>query len=677
MSVLNTRAGSLVPCAHRKKNNARINDVVLEVIYNLYTATHFTRDIAWKRDVSVDEIVPWTCRVHRPSGSCRQVDSGGVHDVVLAGGSAAIPRVRGLLREAFAFRGDQLLRCSINSAEVAAHGAALHAARLRAAPLSAEVVLREEGDGGGGEEEEEEEGEREEERRRRREEERRRRREEQESRRAVGFDLGTTYSAVAVCRKGRVEVLANDSGERTTPSVVAFLGGESFVGEAARDLPAACQVFDAKRLIGRSWKDLDVQADRKHWPFDVVMVDGVPKIKLTVDGKTEEFAPEEISALVLKALKETADDFLDETVTKAVITVPAYFNERQRQATKDAGRIAGLDVLAMINEPTAAAIAYGLDRGPRPGDDKKTVFIYDLGGGTFDVSIVTVEGSSIAVLASGGDTHLGGQDFDVRLLNHFTEDIHSKHGVELDVQAVQDLRRECEMAKRKLSAVAEATVSVFLARFNFGYKGTISRARFEDLCADLFKKTVDIATAVLADAELERGAVDEVVLVGGSTRIPKVRALLRELFAKEPRHSINPDEAVAHGAAVHAAVLSGDAACSRLVQLRDVTPLSLGVDIVGGLFLRVIPRNTAVPCRRTKEFYTVYDDQQTVDFEVFQGERELVKDNHSLNKEFSIAVPARPKGEVKMDMTFELDHDGLLTVTCVERSTGETRQVRL
>ncbi|XP_034235505.1 heat shock 70 kDa protein II-like isoform X2 [Thrips palmi] len=495
----------------------------------------------------------------------------------------------------------------------------------------------------------------------------------------VGIDLGTTFSVVAVCRKGKVEVLANDSGSRTTPSVVGFMGGESFVGEAAKDLPASSQVYDAKRLIGRPWKDDNVQADRKLWPFDLVEENGAPIISVNMDGKSEIFAPEEISAMVLKDLKKTAEDALGQTVTKAVITVPAYFNERQRQATKAAGAIAGLEVVGMINEPTAAAIAYGLDN---ESSTKKTVFIYDLGGGTFDVSVMVIQDSEFRVVASGGDTHLGGQDFDTRLLNHCVEEIRTQHGIDLwalkDQQSLQEVRRACELAKRKLSSVHEAPLSVFLARHQRGYATKISRARFEDLCADLFRKTIEVATEVLADSEVPRADIDEVVLVGGSTRIPKVRALLAAFFGgKELRHSVNPDEAVASGAAVRAAVLTGDTQANKLVKLKDVTPLSLGTDEIGGRFSVIIPKNSPLPCKNTRYYVTVEDNQSTITSEVFQGERPLFKDNHSLNKEVTVAVPVKPEGQAGVNLTFEINVDGLLTVTCVEPTTGRSQEVQI
>ncbi|XP_052132276.1 heat shock 70 kDa protein-like, partial [Frankliniella occidentalis] len=448
-----------------------------------------------------------------------------VHDVVLVGGSTRIPKVRALLRDMF---GGKELRQSINPDEAVAHGAAVHAAVLTGdkfvdrtvqlkdekepkrtvpetptASHAAEAIMSQKGvdlrDGPGA---------------------------------AVGIDLGTTYSVVGACRRGKVEIFANDSGSRTTPSIVGFLNDQSFVGDAAKDLPASNQVFDAKRLVGRQWSDQNIQQDRGVWPFEVVEQDGVPRIKVDVGGREETFAPEEISGMVLRDLKETAEGALGQTVSKAVVTVPAYFNERQRQATKDACRIAGLEVLGMINEPTAAAIAYGLDKDKNVGAGQtKTVFIYDLGGGTFDVSVMKISGSDFQVLASGGDTHLGGQDFDVLLLKHCLEDAQRQFNADLsnDKQAVQDLRKACELAKRKLSNMPQAQVSVFLPRLNKGFQTTISRAFFEDLCAELFRKTIQVSEEVLADAKVTRAEVNDVVLVGGSTRIPKVRALLRDM----------------------------------------------------------------------------------------------------------------------------------------------------
>ncbi|XP_034235489.1 heat shock 70 kDa protein 2-like isoform X5 [Thrips palmi] len=499
---------------------------------------------------------------------------------------------------------------------------------------------------------------------------------------AVGIDLGTTFSVVAVCRKGKVEVLANDDGSRITPSVVAFFQGESYVGQAAEEVeaPATNRVFDAKRLIGRPWSDEHIHKDKKLWPFDVIEVNGTPRIEVNVSAKKREtFAPEEISAMVLKNLKKTAEDALGQTVTKAVITVPAYFNERQRQATKAAGAIAGLEVVGMINEPTAAAIAYGLDNG---SSTKKTVFIYDLGGGTFDVSVMVIQGSEFRVVASGGDTHLGGQDFDARLLNHCLQDIKKKRGLDLlatkDKQSIRELRRACELAKRKLSSIAEVTLNAPLTRHDWLYNTRITRALFQDLCADLFTRTITLTEQVLTESKLQRGAIDEVVLVGGSTRIPKVRALLAAFFGgKELRHSVNPDEAVASGAAVRAAVLMGDTQANRLVKLKDVTPLSLGINTLGGVFSVLIPKNSPLPFKKTQSYSTTVDYQEQCGSKVFQGERPLSKDNYCLNKEFWVDVPSKPAGEVSVDITFAINVDGLLTVTCVEPTTGRSQKVQI
>ncbi|KAK3910977.1 Heat shock 70 kDa protein [Frankliniella fusca] len=525
----------------------------------------------------------------------------------------------------------------------------------------------------------------------------------------VGIDLGTTYSVVAVHSKGRVEILSNDSGSRTTPSVVGFLSGDSFVGEAAKDLPPSCQVFGqyapsnfgllertcelvhAKRLIGRPWKDVTSTVCRKnHWPFKVFDDCGVPRIQVKIDEKEEEFSPEEISGLVLRSMRDTAETVLGVPVTRAVITVPAYFNERQRQATKLAGqwtqtlamaqicKIAGLEVTAMINEATAAAVAYGLDKKSSSEMKKKTIFIFDLGGGTFDVSVVTVLGNDFTVLASGGDPHLGGQDFDVRLMDHFTKEIRAKHRAQLNEMSIQELRRACELAKRKLSAMAEVPLSVYFAELDLGFRSTVSRALFEDLCADLFKLAMKIAEDILVDSKVDRCDIDEVVLVGGSTRIPKVRALLSDMFGgRELRQSINPDEAVAYGAAMHAANLARDPFLNNLVQLKDVTPLSLGTDMVGGRFAPIIARNTPIPCRRTETFWTAFPNQSSVTVKVYQGERPFVRDNYYLNKQFKIDVPERSDGQVRVLVTFELDSDGLLTVSCEETTSGRSRTLTL
>ncbi|XP_034247239.1 heat shock 70 kDa protein-like [Thrips palmi] len=593
-----------------------------------------------------------------------------VDEVVLVGGSTRMPRVRSMVREAYSEP-----RVSVNPDEAVAHGAALHAARLSGeVPANTGVVLvdaevhqRTEtvqrdgaGPSGAGP---------------------RNPPPPPKSRTkgadgpAIGIDLGTTYSVVAVWRKGKVDVMANESGSRTTPSVVAFMDGEAFVGDAAKDLPASTRVFDAKRLIGRSWEDMDVQQDLKHWPFQVVEEGGVPKIVVDAAGRKESFTPEEVSAMVLRSLKETAENFLGCPVTRAVVTVPAYFNEKQRQATKSAGMIAGLNVLSIINEPTAAALAYGLTKSPA---QQKTVFIFDLGGGTFDVSVLTIRGNDFTVLASDGDTHLGGQDFDVRMMEHFLNDIKTRLGIsDLDQQSVQDLRALCELSKRKLSSLHEASAKLYLPRHNTNYTASMTRARFEDLCGDLFRRTMDITNRVLAEARVSHADIDEVVLVGGSTRIPKVRAMLSELFGgKELRHSVNPDEAVAYGAAVHAAILSGDKTVEKLVKLKDVTPLSLGVEVVGGVFSALIRKNSPIPVKNTKRFSTVQDNQIQCGSFVYQGERTFVKDNHCL-KEFTVDVPPRPAGLATIDVTFEIDLDGCLIVTAVEPTTMKQAQVKI
>ncbi|XP_026284157.1 heat shock 70 kDa protein II-like [Frankliniella occidentalis] len=496
---------------------------------------------------------------------------------------------------------------------------------------------------------------------------------------AVGIDLGTTYSVVAGCREGRVEIFANAHGKRTTPSVVGFLNGESCVGDAAADLPAANQVFDAKRLIGRPWRDLHVQKDRAVWPFELVEQAGVPRIRVDVGGKLETFAPEEISAMVLRDLKKTAEDALGQTVSKAVVTVPAFFNERQRQATKDACKIAGMEVLSVISEPTAAALAHGLHKDT--AKSPKTVFIFDLGGGTFDVSIVRISGCEFTVLAAGGTTDLGGQNFDEVLIAHCIKDAKRQLNANLteDKQAVQDLRKACELAKRRLSNMPQVTISVFFTPLCKIYQTTVTRALFEDLCAPLFSTTIAVGEEVLADAQLAPADIDEVVLVGGSTRIPKVRALLRNMFGngKVLRLSINPDEAVAHGAALHAAKVVGDKVVDGVVKLRDATPLSLGIEISGDRFSTLIKRNTPIPCRSTGKYCNSLDNQTAIQIKLYQGVRPLVTDNCYLNKDFNIEVPPKPKGQAIIDVTFELDESGLLLVTAADPTTGRQAQVQV
>jgi heat shock protein 1/8 len=496
----------------------------------------------------------------------------------------------------------------------------------------------------------------------------------------IGIDLGTTYSCVGIMKNNAVEIIANDQGNRTTPSYVAFSDEERLIGESAKNQAAmnpTNTIFDAKRLIGRTYDEKTVQSDKKNWPFSIVNDGGKPLIQVKVGNELKTFSAEEISAMVLTKMKQTAETYLGEEVKNAVITCPAYFNDQQRQATKDAGAIAGLNILRIINEPTAAAIAYGLNN---KSSDEKNVFIADIGGGTTDFSLLTIDEGVFEVKATKGLAHMGGEDFDNRLIDHFVKGFKKLHkkDISIDKRALRRLRTACERAKRTLSSTSKADIEIDSLTDGIDFNSSITRARFEDLCNDYFMSILEPVKQVLEDSGIAKIDIHEVILVGGSTRIPKLQQILKTFFnGKELCKSVNPDEAVAYGAAVQANILSGDKTNTSDILLIDVAPLSLGLETNGEIMTKIIDRNSTIPCNKSQTFSTYQDNQPAVTIQVFEGERHFTRDNHKLGTFNLMGIPPAPRGVPQIEVSFDIDANGLLCVSAEDKANGNKNEVKI